>query len=55
MRCESWAGLAGWFDYENIVLIGPNHFGVGENNIAVSNAVWKTPFGDLEPNFQLIA
>lgn len=42
------------YDYENIILIGPNHFSAGKSNIILSQARWETPYGTLEPNFDLI-
>lgn len=48
------------FDYlENqepstIVLIGPNHFNRGLSNIITSNRDWKTPFGSVNANHNLI-
>lgn len=37
-----------------IVVIGPNHPNKGENPIALSNAVWNTPYGKVEPASALI-
>jgi AmmeMemoRadiSam system protein B len=37
-----------------VILISPNHFATGKFPIITSNAVWKTPFGDLEPDVELI-
>lgn len=36
------------FDYETIVLIGPNHFLAGDADIITSAYNWKTPYGTLE-------
>ncbi|MDA3840743.1 MAG: AmmeMemoRadiSam system protein B [Patescibacteria group bacterium] len=47
------AGIEGT-SYETVVLIGPNHFSVGESNIISSVANWKTPYGVLEPDLELI-
>jgi AmmeMemoRadiSam system protein B len=41
------------YDYENIVLVGPNHFLKGGTAIT-SQASWQTPYGDLLPNLELI-
>lgn len=35
---------------ETVVLIGPDHFSAGKSDITVSDAVWKTPYGPLEPD-----
>jgi AmmeMemoRadiSam system protein B len=37
-----------------VVLISPNHFATGKFPIITSSAVWKTPFGDLQPDAELI-
>ncbi len=39
---------------ETIVLIGPNHFHHGLANISLSSLPWKTPFGFLETDRQVI-
>lgn len=41
-------------NYKTIILVGPNHFDSGKNNIMVSNAMWITPYGNIEPNSKLI-
>lgn len=41
-------------DIENIILVGPNHESRGRALLAVSERVWKTPFGELYPATQLI-
>src|SRR5437867_4598709 len=33
---------------ELVVIIGPNHWGVGRNIATMKEAVWKTPLGDIE-------
>ena len=37
-----------------VLLISPNHFDAGRGAVITSEAIWKTPFGELEPNNQLI-
>ncbi len=37
-----------------VLLVSPNHFATGKFPIITSGAVWKTPFGDLEPDTGLI-
>jgi len=39
---------------ETVILVGPNHFGAGFGEALVSLAFWDTPFGDLEPDTELI-
>ena len=41
-------------DYETVVLIGPNHFDGGEKNVLISQSKWLTPYGDIEPNLEII-
>jgi len=51
--------IAAWFmglknkDYDTVVLIGPNHFEAGDNNIIISQAQWRTPYGELLPDLKL--
>jgi AmmeMemoRadiSam system protein B len=35
------------FDYDTIVLIGPNHFNAGTGKVISSAAAWQTPYGVL--------
>jgi len=37
-----------------VLLISPNHFSMGRNNVLASAAIWKTPFGELKPDKVLI-
>ncbi|PKL72718.1 AmmeMemoRadiSam system protein B [Candidatus Kuenenbacteria bacterium HGW-Kuenenbacteria-1] len=41
-------------NYETIILIGPNHFRQGKSDIILSQAQWKTPYGIIEPDLNLI-
>ncbi|MDD3284422.1 MAG: AmmeMemoRadiSam system protein B [Patescibacteria group bacterium] len=41
-------------NYKTIILVGPNHFDNGKNNIIASNAMWITPYGNIEPDSKLI-
>lgn len=51
--------IANWFigledkNYKTVVLIGPNHFEVGNGDIIISQAKWDTPYGELMPNLIL--
>lgn len=38
-----------------VVVIGPNHFSAGEAEIQVSKLPYQTPWGNLEPDDQIIA
>ncbi|MFW6028644.1 MAG: AmmeMemoRadiSam system protein B [Halanaerobiales bacterium] len=39
---------------EVIVLIGPNHEGIGDNNVQTSNLNWETPFGKMKAEQDII-
>jgi MEMO1 family protein len=39
---------------ETIILLGPNHFHQGTANISISSLPWKTPFGVLQTDRQLV-
>src|SRR3989339_776171 len=41
-------------DVKTFVVIGPNHFGFGENSICVSKYGFATPYGNLEPDFKIV-
>lgn len=41
------------FDYQTVILIGPNHYNGGADNIITSRAVWATPYGALEPKLEM--
>lgn len=38
---------------ETFVIIGPNHSGIG-SGIAISNEIWETPLGKVEPDTEFI-
>lgn len=38
---------------ENIILLGPNHTGLGEPISIISKGSWQTPFGDVKINTQI--
>jgi len=39
---------------KTIVIIGPNHFSQGHHPIAVSHLSWKTPFGTVNTNQEIV-
>ncbi|MCB9802627.1 AmmeMemoRadiSam system protein B [Candidatus Nomurabacteria bacterium] len=51
--------VAAWFmglakkDYQTVILIGPNHYQTGTNNIIISQNKWQTPYGELLPDLEL--
>ncbi len=46
--------LRGQTSPETIILIGPDHFHHGAENISLSSLPWKTPFGLLETNTGMV-
>jgi AmmeMemoRadiSam system protein B len=48
------AGLRGQPSPETIILLGPNHFHQGLADISISSLPWKTPFGVLQTDRQLV-
>lgn len=41
-------------DYDTIVVIGPNHFNAGSGEVLASAWPYQTPWGELEPNTDVI-
>jgi len=35
-------------DYETVIMIGPNHYGIGSGVATMRQALWKTPLGGIE-------
>lgn len=48
------AGLKDQDSPETIILLGPNHFHQGLADISISSLPWKTPFGVLQTDRQLV-
>jgi len=53
--------IAQWFDGvankqqpSVVVIIGPNHQNIGQGAVLVSDAVWYTPYGDLNPDSAIV-
>jgi AmmeMemoRadiSam system protein B len=40
-------------DYKDIVLIGPNHYGIGSMVAIMKNGAWRTPLGTVKINSEL--
>lgn len=40
-------------NYKDIVLIGPNHYGIGSMVAIMNNGAWRTPLGTVEINSEL--
>ena len=41
-------------DIQTVVLLGPDHRNIGDYNISISEALWETPYGILEPSLLAI-
>lgn len=41
-------------DVSTFVVIGPNHFGFGAESVCVSKYGFATPYGNLEPDFEIV-
>jgi len=54
MMVRFFAGLQAQTSPQTIILIGPNHFHHGLANVSVSSLPWKTPFGIVETNTQIV-
>ena len=37
-------------EFDNAVLIGPNHYGLGSGVATMRSGIWKTPFGEVQVN-----
>jgi AmmeMemoRadiSam system protein B len=46
--------LSGEIHPKTIVVIGPNHFSEGHHTIAVSRLPWKTPFGTINSDQEMV-
>lgn len=40
-------------DFQNVVMVGPNHYGIGKGVAIMRSGVWQSPLGDVEINSQL--
>jgi MEMO1 family protein len=40
-------------DFDNVVMIGPNHYGIGSGAATMHDGVWETPLGQIEINSNL--
>lgn len=41
-------------DVSTVVVIGPNHYSVGYENIIISKALWETPYGSIRPDIMVL-
>jgi AmmeMemoRadiSam system protein B len=40
-------------NFDNVVMIGPNHYGIGSVAATMHNGIWETPLGQVEINSDL--
>jgi AmmeMemoRadiSam system protein B len=40
-------------DFQNVIMVGPNHYGIGSWVAAMKDGTWETPLGDVQVNSQL--
>ena len=53
-KIAAWFSGLEKFDYETVVLIGPNHFNTGRARRATSTQAWQTPYGVVDADVDLI-
>ncbi len=54
LMARFFAGLAGRSFPKTIILLGPDHYHHGLSHISFSSLPWKTPFGELHADAQLV-
>jgi AmmeMemoRadiSam system protein B len=37
-------------DFQDVIMVGPNHYGIGSWVAAMKDAIWETPLGDVQVN-----
>ena len=37
-------------NFDNVVMIGPNHYGIGSGVATMHDGIWETPLGQIEIN-----
>jgi AmmeMemoRadiSam system protein B len=40
-------------DFQDVIMVGPNHYGIGSWVAAMKEGTWETPLGDIQVNSQL--
>ncbi len=41
------------FDFQNVIMVGPNHYGIGSGVATMREGVWETPLGGVGVNSEL--
>ena len=40
-------------DFRDVIMVGPNHYGIGSWVAAMKDGIWETPLGDVQVNSQI--
>jgi AmmeMemoRadiSam system protein B len=40
-------------DFEDVIMVGPNHYGIGKGVAIMRDGVWETPLGEVQINSEL--
>lgn len=40
-------------DFTDVIMVGPNHYGIGKGVAVMRRGIWETPLGEIEVNSQL--
>lgn len=41
-------------DFENVIMVGPNHYGIGSGVATMRSGIWETPLGEVQINSGLV-
>src|SRR5262245_43547379 len=41
------------FDFQDVIMVGPNHYGIGSLVAAMEKGEWETPLGEVQINSEL--
>ena len=41
-------------DFQDVIMVGPNHYGIGSWVAAMKEGIWETPLGQVQINSQLV-
>jgi MEMO1 family protein len=41
-------------DFQDVIMVGPNHYGIGSWVAAMKDGTWETPLGEVQVNSQLV-
>jgi AmmeMemoRadiSam system protein B len=40
-------------DFQDVIMVGPNHYGIGSWVAAMKDGTWETPLGDVQVDSQM--